>query len=60
MMSGPGLLLVGMALTFLEGSAWASTNEMTAQINSLFEPYDRPGAPGASVMVIKKGKPIFA
>ena len=59
-MSVPGLLLAGMALTFLEGSAWARTNEMTAQINNLFEQYNRPGAPGASVMVIKNGKPIFA
>src|SRR6267378_2893261 len=34
--------------------------DSTAQIESLFRDFDHPNAPGASVMVIHNGKPVFA
>ena len=49
-----------MALTI---SAKAGTNlsvDTVARIDSLFANFDHPNAPGASVMVIHNGKPIFA
>jgi len=34
--------------------------EVAARIDSLFAGFDHPNAPGASVMVIHQGKPVFA
>jgi CubicO group peptidase (beta-lactamase class C family) len=41
-------------------SALALGAVQTARIDSLFSEFDHPNAPGAAVMVIHNGKPIFA
>ena len=47
-------------MTALARTALALDANTTAQIESLFSNFDHPNAPGASVMVIRDGKPIFA
>src|SRR3989441_8318547 len=41
-------------------SAHALDAATTSRIDSLFADFDHPNAPGASVMVIHNGKPVFA
>jgi CubicO group peptidase (beta-lactamase class C family) len=49
-----------MAMTALAKSALALDANALAQIESLFRDFNHPNAPGASVMVIHNGKPVFA
>ena len=48
-----------MALTISAKAAGVSADTV-ARIDSLFANFDHPNAPGASLMVIHNGKPIFA
>jgi CubicO group peptidase (beta-lactamase class C family) len=41
-------------------TASALDAEQTARVDSLFSDFDHPDAPGASVMVLHHGNPIFA
>lgn len=50
------ILLCG-ALVLVCGFNWSF--DQTAQIDELFKPYNSKDTPGAAVMVIKNGKPIF-
>src|ERR1043165_2422798 len=47
-----------MAITVKAASGPSA--DVTAKIDALFREFDPPNAPGASVMVIHNGKPIFA
>ena len=47
-------------MTTLALTALALDAKTTTQIESLFRDFSHPNAPGASVMVIHNGKPIFA
>ena len=47
-------------MTTLATSATALNSNTLAQLDSLFSEFDQPDAPGASVMVIHRGKPVFA
>jgi len=49
-----------MAMTISARAASDLSAQTTARIDSLFEAFDHPNAPGASVMVIHHGKPVFA
>jgi CubicO group peptidase (beta-lactamase class C family) len=48
-----------LASAQVHGSRTKPTDDKAAQIDSIFRDYDRPDAPGASVIVISKGKVIF-
>jgi CubicO group peptidase (beta-lactamase class C family) len=43
----------------VQGSPAKSADNKAAQIDAIFRDYDRPDAPGASVIVISRGKVIF-
>jgi CubicO group peptidase (beta-lactamase class C family) len=49
-----------IVMTTLAITALALDAKTSAQIESLFRDYNQVNAPGASVMVIRDGKPIFA
>jgi CubicO group peptidase (beta-lactamase class C family) len=49
-----------IATTLMAKSAAAIPTNTTAQIDALFRDFDHPNAPGASVLVIHNGKPVFA
>lgn len=51
-------ILAVMAITVKAASALDASQ--TARIESLFSNFDHPNAPGAAVVVIQNGKPIFA
>ncbi|PYJ07567.1 MAG: serine hydrolase [Verrucomicrobia bacterium] len=55
-----GLLTAAMAMTLLTADATTTANAMTNTIDALFEEYNRPDAPGASVMIIHRSKVLFA
>ncbi len=59
-MTRTGLLLATILMTSLGHTAIAETNADAGQLNALFEDYDHPDSPGATVMVIQRGKVIFA
>lgn len=56
------VLLSGIlaAMTISAKAATGLSAETTSQIDSLFTIFDHPNAPGASVMVIHNGKPVFS
>ena len=56
------LPLIGMlmAMTISAKATAVLSADTTARIDSLFSSFDHPNAPGASIMVIHNGKPIFA
>ena len=54
------ILLTALTMTALTKSASGLSAEQTARIEALFSNFDHPNAPGASVMVIRDGKPVFA
>ena len=43
----------------LAGACRFAAAQSGAGVDALFEEYSRPGAPGASVMVIRDGKPVY-
>lgn len=54
------LIGILMATILSAPAATALRPEVAARIDSLFAGFDHPNAPGASVMVIHHGKPVFA
>ncbi len=56
--TGPFLLAIAMTLSMHAAAAAADT--VTLKVDALFQDYNRPGSPGASVMVIKGGKIVLA
>src|SRR5829696_1932292 len=59
-MNAAGIILTFAIMAIATKSASALDAAQTARIDSLFGEFDHPNAPGASVMVIHNGKPIFA
>jgi len=59
-MTSAKLFLATLAMTALAKPALALDANALTQIESLFRDFSHPNAPGASVMVIHNGKPIFA
>src|SRR6185503_4950573 len=53
------LLLIIMSLTITPMSATGSNQDKAKAMDALFSSYSAPGAPGASVIVIKDGKVLF-
>jgi CubicO group peptidase (beta-lactamase class C family) len=49
-----------IVMTISAKAAAGLTADTVARIDSLFASFDHPNAPGASVMVIHDGKPVFA
>lgn len=54
------IITLFVAMTALAKSGPALDAQRAAQIESLFRDYNQVNAPGAAVMVIREGKPIFA
>src|SRR5882672_1730637 len=54
------LIGILMAMTISAKTACGLSADTSARIDSLFAAFDHPNAPGASVMVIHNGKPVFA
>jgi CubicO group peptidase (beta-lactamase class C family) len=52
--------LLALMTTLTAFAATRLTADQTARIDALFEIFAQPDAPGASVMVIHRGKPVFA
>ena len=52
--------LFAIAMTLSAHTASASTDTLAARVDALFQDFNQPGAPGASVMVIKRGKVVLA
>src|SRR5262245_61674479 len=48
-----------LLLTLLFQKAMAQTDDKLSKIDALFKDFNQPNVPGASVTVIKNGKPIF-
>ena len=59
-MSRIGLLPLAALMTLARPAVRAATCLPAAQMDALFADYQRPGVPGASVMVIGDGKVLFA
>jgi CubicO group peptidase (beta-lactamase class C family) len=59
-MTSAKIFLATLAMTALAKSALALDAKALTQIESFFRDFSHPNAPGASVMVIHNGKPIFA
>jgi len=53
------LLLIIMSLTITPMSTTGSNQDKAKAMDALFSSYSAPGAPGASVIVIKDGKVLF-
>ncbi|HEX5220477.1 MAG TPA: serine hydrolase domain-containing protein [Verrucomicrobiae bacterium] len=51
---------VAMTISLKAAAAAGLSAETVARVDALFANFDHPNAPGASVMVIRDGKPIFA
>src|SRR6185436_4171676 len=59
-MTSAKTFLAILVMATLAKSSLALDAQRVAQIDSLFREFSHPNAPGASVMVIHNGKPIFA
>ena len=53
------LLTLLLAACCLFGSAQSRSGSMQTDIDSLFKAFDRPGSPGAAVLVVKDGRIAF-
>jgi CubicO group peptidase (beta-lactamase class C family) len=53
-------VLIALAMTLSAYAATKDTDTLTAKLDTLFQDYNEPGAPGASVMVIHCGKVLAA
>lgn len=53
------VLAFSAEIAFAQASPAKTTGDKPAAIDGLFRDYDRPDAPGASVIVISKGKVLF-
>lgn len=54
------LLLAALTMTSLEPSIATETGLEAVKLDALFQDYNRPGSPGASVMVVSQGAVLFA
>ena len=54
------LIGILMAMTISAKAASSPGADIVARLDALFANFDHPNAPGATVMVIRDGKPIFA
>jgi CubicO group peptidase (beta-lactamase class C family) len=54
------LLLITIVMTLSTHTASGGTAALTARVDALFQDFNPPGSPGASVMVIKDGKVVLA
>lgn len=54
------ITLTFFAMTLMAKSAAPLPAKTTARMDALFTEFDHPNAPGASVMVLHEGKPVFA
>ena len=52
--------LIGILMAMTISAKAASSADTVARIDALFASFDHPNAPGATVMVVRDGKPIFA
>jgi len=52
--------LLALMTTLTTSAATQLTADQTARVDGLFKPFAQPDAPGMSVMVIHRGKPVFA
>jgi len=59
-MNAVRLIAILMAMTISAKAGTVLSADTTARVDSLFASFDHPNAPGASVMVIHNGKPVFA
>src|SRR6185436_18961906 len=59
-MTSAKTFLAILVMATLAKSSLALDAQRVAQIDSLFRDFGHPNAPGASVMVIHNGKPVFA
>ena len=53
-------LLITILMTLSAHAAFDRTNTLATKLDALFADYSQPGSPGASVMVIKRGKVLLA
>mgnify|MGYP001765662409 CR=1 FL=1 len=53
-------LLIAMLMTLSTQAASNRTAALSAKLDAMFRDYDQPGSPGASVMVIHRGKAVLA
>src|SRR5690242_1374606 len=53
-------IAVFVAMTISAKAAPGISADTVARIDALFANFDHPNTPGASVMVIQNGKPVFA
>jgi CubicO group peptidase (beta-lactamase class C family) len=51
---------LAIAMTLSAHTASGRTDPLTLKLDALFQDYNQPGSPGASVMVIKDGKTLLA
>jgi CubicO group peptidase (beta-lactamase class C family) len=59
MTNSPLFIAIVLAVTFGVRTGWSAPEIMTSKIDTLFEDFNRTGAPGASVTVIQNGKVLF-
>ena len=52
--------LFAIAMTLFAHTASGITDALTAKVDALFQDFSQPGSPGASVVVIKRGKVVLA
>lgn len=60
MMKPVQIIGILMAMTISAKAAAGLSADTAARMDSLFANFDHPNAPGASVMVIQNGQPVFA
>src|ERR1039458_9858426 len=54
------LLLITIAMTLSAHATSDRIDMLTPRVDALFQDFNQPGSPGASVMVIKRGKVVLA
>lgn len=59
-MKTAGIISTFVAMAITTKTAFALDAAQAARVDALFKDFDHPNAPGASVMVIHNGKPVFA
>jgi CubicO group peptidase (beta-lactamase class C family) len=53
-------LLISIIMTLSAQAASAQANPLTTRLDGLFQDFNRPGCPGASVMILHRGKVALA
>src|SRR3989442_6684608 len=59
-MNTAGIISTFVTMAITTKTAFALDAAQAARVEALFKDFDHPNAPGASVMVIHNGKPVFA